>query len=370
IRARALGGFASQPVRRATRRLDRGGNRAHHSDPRRQVCQPGLERKALNALVSDSRLNLHTRQLEALAVLAAEVLVRLRLSREGLRLGVEEERFAGAIRDVAQVAESRALVPFFNIRVRSLAVADAIEEIPDVHADHVALGLLAGAVAAADLPGVAVEEHGSLVAVDRDAVRLPFRPLVFLLPDAVFPDERATGGAPRPGREIERRNLRVRRLLLVVVVVLAAGAGNLRRRIESHDVAGGIEAVDAVVADLAGAQIPEPVPVVVEAVLGERSFGRRPEPEGVIDAGGNGFGFGEADVGAAAADPGAGEGHLAELAAEDVFAGGDDARLAAPLRADLHHFLIFPGGLHHAAALDQVVRARLLAVDVLAGLAG
>ena len=35
---------------------------------------------------------------------------------------------------------------------------------------------------------------------------------------------------------------------------------------------------------LAGAQVPEPVPVVVEAVLGERPLGRRPEPQVVIDA--------------------------------------------------------------------------------------
>ena len=47
-----------------------------------------------------------------------------------------------------------------------------------------------------------------------------------------------------------------------------------------------------------------------------------------------------------------------------------ELRAAAPLRADLHDAVVPPGRLDHAPAFDEVVRDRLLDVDVLARLAG
>src|SRR6266487_976352 len=130
---------------------------------------------------------LHQRQFEALAVLAAEEFVRGRVAgRLGFR--VERQRLARAVRDVPEMAKSRALVPLLDLRVRLRVAANARDEVADVLADHVALRLLGHAVAAANLPRVAGEEHRPLIAVNRDAVRLTFRPLFLLLPDAMFPD--------------------------------------------------------------------------------------------------------------------------------------------------------------------------------------
>src|SRR5262249_3498846 len=77
-----------------------------------------------------------------------------------------------------------------------------------------------------------------------------------------------------------------------------------------------------------------------------------------------------ADARAVAGDPGAGEGHLAELAGAEVRGGAGEMRGAAPLCADLHDALVMPCRLDHAPALDDVVRDRLLDVNVLARLTG
>ena len=112
----------------------------------------------------------------------------------------------------------------------------------------------------------------------------PSGPCPFFSQTRCSQSERAAGRAARAGREVERRDLRVRGLLVVVVVVLAAGAAHLRRACRAPStLRDDVEAVDAVVAEFAGAQVPEPVPVVVEAVLRELAR-RRPEPEVVIDA--------------------------------------------------------------------------------------
>ena len=46
-----------------------------------------------------------------------------------------------------------------------------------------------------------------------------------------------------------------------------------------------VDLVNPLVADVAVARVPEPVPVVVEAILGERAHRRRAGPEVVVDAG-------------------------------------------------------------------------------------
>src|SRR5262249_26236123 len=129
-------------------------------------------------------------------------------------------------------------------------------------------------------------------------------------PDAMFPDEAGVG-------KIERGNLRVWSLLIVVVEILAAAAGDALRRVEPEDCAGDVEAVNAVVAQLARAVVPKPMPVVMEAVRIERPLGCRAKPEIVIDAIGYGAVRFFADGFAVAADPTPGERHLAELAGAD-----------------------------------------------------
>src|SRR5262249_21009795 len=143
---------------------------------------------------------------------------------------------------------------------------------------------------------------------ERDAPVLAFD--AGLRPDAMLPGQASM-------REIEGGDLGVRRLLVVVVEVLAAPAGNAERGVEAEHPAGHVEGVDGVVADLAGAVIPEPVPMIMKAIRIERPLRRRAEPEIIIDAGRNWSVCLVADAGAVAGDPRPRERHLAELAGAD-----------------------------------------------------
>src|SRR5262249_34214007 len=151
---------------------------------------------------------------------------------------------------------------------------------------------------------------------------------------------------------------------------LAAAGGDAHGGVQPDHHAQGVQPVDAVVAQLAGAVVPVPVPVVVEAVLVEGALRRRPQPQVVVHLGGRLAVRLLADALAVAGDPGAGEGDLPELAGAHELRGAGEVRTTAPLGAQLDDALVLAGGLDHAPALDQVVRGRLLDVDVLAGLAG
>src|SRR5262249_49624873 len=102
---------------------------------------------------------------------------------------------------------------------------------------------------------------------------------------------------------------------------LAAGAGDAQRGVEAEQHANGVEGVDAVVAQFAGAVVPVPVPVVVEAIRVERPLRRRPQPQVVIDAGWHGTVLLVADARTVAGNPGADERPLAELARADELGG-------------------------------------------------
>src|SRR5262249_29037586 len=139
---------------------------------------------------------------------------------------------------------------------------------------------------------------------------------------------------------------------------------------KTKDLPGEVEPMDAVVAQLARAVVPKPVPVVMEAVWIEGVFRRGPEPEIVVHAGGRlPIGL-VTDALAVAGDPAAGERHFAQLARAHELRRAGDVGGAAPLRADLHHALVFAGRLDHAPALNQVVGDGLFDVDVFAGLTG
>src|SRR5205823_629723 len=94
------------------------------------------------------------------------------------------------------------------------------------------------------------------------------------------------------------------------------------------------------------------------------------QPQVVIDAGRHRGVLLVADALAVAGNPGAGERHLAQLARADELGRTLEVRRAAALHAGLDDAAILAGRLDHAAALDQVVRNRLLDIDVLAGLTG
>src|SRR5262249_30091259 len=142
------------------------------------------------------------------------------------------------------------------------------------------------------------------------------------------------------------------------------------RSVEVQEPASQVEGVDAVVAQLAGAIVPVPVPLVVETILIEWPLGSGAEPEIIVHALGNLFVLPAAYAGTIAGDPGAGERNLAELAGADELDRAGERSAAATLRAHLDDALVPPRRLDHAPAFDQVVRDRLLDIDVLAGLTG
>ena len=84
--------------------------------------------------------------------------------------------------------------------------------------------------------------------------------------------------------ELVARAERIRRLLVVVEHELAADGADLGRVRHAEAPSGDVDFVDALVAEIAVAGVPEPVPVVMEAVLGEVALRRRPGPEVVVDA--------------------------------------------------------------------------------------
>lgn len=115
--------------------------------------------------------------------------------------------------------------------------------------------------------------------------------------------------------------------------------------------------VDALVADVAVAVFPVPMPVVVEAVFGERPFGRRAEPQVVMNAGGRGFVGCAADRVAPLEAETARHVHVTDDAFAqfaDRFAQGDGRTAvgsmlhdAVVLACSSHQLRAFPDGMEH-----------------------
>src|SRR5207249_232601 len=127
-----------------------------------------------------------------------------------------------------------------------------------------------------------------------------------------------------------------------------------------------IHFVHALVADVAVAEVPEPVPAIVDEVLVE---GRRlggPGPDVEVEFGGRGLGRFEADVAAGAAagaailvTEAARHEQLAVLSALGERGHLSEAGTGPALRAVLYDPLLFMGRVHRDAALMHVVAARL-----------
>ena len=111
--------------------------------------------------------------------------------------------------------------------------------------------------------------------------------------------------------------------------------------------------MDALVAQIAVAVVPEPVPVVVETIVRERMLGRRPEPKIVIHAGGYGFDGRAADgVAPLEAQPAR---HV-DIAQEAVVASCCTASRSADggtaLAALLHHAIVLARRRHNLLGLQ------------------
>src|SRR6516165_6019029 len=72
------------------------------------------------------------RQYESLAIGPSQQPVGFGVADARFGLGIEAQGMAGAVGDVAQVAQTRALVAFLNVGIGPAAFLDAIDEIPQV----------------------------------------------------------------------------------------------------------------------------------------------------------------------------------------------------------------------------------------------
>src|SRR5262249_40722458 len=129
-----------------------------------------------------------------------------------------------------------------------------------------------------------------------------------------------------------------------------------------------VDLVNPLVAEIAVAGVPAPVPVVMKAIAGEGPGRRRPGPEVVIDAARHGFDRRTSDGVSPLEAQAARDIDVAEGAAVQVPARLDHAASRPALRAMLHDPSVLLGGTHELLAFPQVVRARLLDVHVLPGL--
>ena len=175
-------------------------------------------------------------------------------------------------------------------------------------------------------------------------------------------------------------DLGVGRLALVAIAEPAAQAedglgerraGAVPARARSRDQpAGNVHLVDALVADVAVAEVPEPVPVVMDQVGVIRLLRGRAEPDVEIELLGRIRDRFDADAAARLVAQGPRDQQLAELARLDRRGGQGPVAAGAALRAVLDDPVVPPRGLDGDPAFVDVVAARFFDVDVLARLAG
>src|SRR6185436_15748142 len=154
--------------------------------------------------------------------------------------------------------------------------------------------------------------------------------------------------------------------------LLVEALASRHHRLRPADVHGPKDDVRQVRASLGHGSSPQrPVvaPAHVEGLLVGQP-GRRAQPQLVVEVGGRrpahrGLGHGGQRV-----VPAGGVADLADAPLADVLHHPLEVRARALLRADLHHAVGLAGGLDHEAAIADVVRGRLLDVDVLARFTG
>ena len=172
--------------------------------------------------------------------------------------------------------------------------------------------------------------------------------------------------------EVELRDERVRRLAGVAPCEPAterADGQRVRRIFESpsHQV----ELVRALVADVAVAGVPDPVPVVVELVSHDRKVGGRAEPQIVVNALRRRQRLLSQPYPRPVPVAKASHGNdLPDVAFVQVLVEGPQARVRTVLKTGTDDAAVLAGRLDHLAPLPDVVRHGLLDVDVLARLTG
>ncbi len=274
-----------------------------------------------------------------------------------------------SVRDVAHVTQGAGQMAFeyVGVEVADLAAADGVDEI----------GVVAGAVGADELPdplavvvvGPAADEV-ALLTVDHGAGR---RAVVIVHRLVARLSRQTTNLEEDRGRlVVVEENLRVGRLAIVDVAEAAADRDHASRQlVGAEDPAADVDEMNPVVAEIAVAGRPDPMPVVVQTLARQRRHGGRPTPEVVVHALGNRLGaIHLADTVATDIDDPANRRDRAQVALLDVVDRLGQPGVGAALHAALDDPAVLAGGLDHLPPFPEVVRDGLLDEHVLARLTG
>ena len=276
---------------------------------------------------------------------------------------------AELVGDVAEVAEGAGVVTFEDVGVllAAIAAADGVDEV----FEDVALVKLE--VDVAEVLAVALSVFKELALSDDAGFEVEFvvddagEVAHFANESAGFKDE--LGLAVVKDGELHVGGLALVGVVGAVDVAPANGDDGFGKSGVLDGPAGDVHLMDALVAHVAVAEVPEPVPVVMDEVAVEGLFGSGAEPEVEVYVAGDFFVGLVADAPAGFAAVAFGDKEFAVLAAVN---GGDllgPAAAGAALRAVLDDAVVFAGGFNALAAFEDVVAAGFLDVDVFAGLA-
>lgn len=277
---------------------------------------------------------------------------------------IHPQRSPDALGDVSQVAELGGLMCLVDADDgRSASLEDVGEKRGDVgnRRQGTFLALDFFAVGIEDSEAGRAEDDRGLFAEEGDTRGLAEQGLGEAA--AVFPHDRVAA-------KIVGNDLGVRSLLIVFEVVSSAGGGDPDRSVEAQSPSGEVEPVDTVEAELAGAPVPEPPPVVRQEIVTKRSVRRGSLPEVIVESGRNGSELAEADGSASVGVPRAGEVNRPELAGADASENLGDPGNAAMLEADLEESARTADGFHEEFAFAGIVGQRGLEIDGLTRLQG
>ena len=278
--------------------------------------------------------------------------------------------FAEPIRDIARVAQRAGEVALQNVGVQvgGLAAAHGINEVGEVAGDaRERLNL--NAVLVQNLrTGVTGDHHGAALTIHDQADAHPAILIhVFVLgprrQSAHFKDERRR-------RVIVEDNHGVGRGAVIDVAKPATDTQDARRqRRLAQGPAPHVHLVNALIAEVAVAGGPDPMPIIVQLLAHQRLFRRRAIPQVVVNARRNRLrAIHFADAGAALVAQAARAQDFPDVAFPHPLNAFSHAAARARLRAGLHDAVKLAGHLDDPATFPNVVGDRLLDIHILAGL--
>ena len=171
------------------------------------------------------------------------------------------------------------------------------------------------------------------------------------------------------GLETKRRMQCIRRLLVVLKHEVSTHGRHVHRESHSQSPARNINFVDGLIADLTVSGVPDPVPVVVKAILRKRLHRRGAGPQVIMHSGWNGFFGSVPDRWPPLVAKRAGHIHLADRAVTQLLNGFQHSRIRSRLAAVLANSVVLLYGTHQLPSFKPVMRTRLLYIHIFPGLA-